>query len=51
MAIDDVHILEGSIFQIIRKHFRNEPFYVGLINPIHEVRQSLLLLRLEINSQ
>ena len=38
MAVNDALILEGAIFQMIRKHFRNEPFYVDLIDVMHEVR-------------
>jgi farnesyl diphosphate synthase len=38
MAVNDALILEGAIFQMIRKHFRKEPFYVDLIDLMHEVR-------------
>jgi len=38
MAINDALILEGAIFQMIRKHFRKELFYVDLIDLLHEVR-------------
>ena len=38
MAINDALILEGAIFQMLRKHFRKEPFYVDLIDLMHEVR-------------
>jgi len=37
MAVNDALILEGAIFQMIRKHFRKEPFYVDLIDLMHEV--------------
>jgi len=37
MAVNDALILEGAIFQMIRKHFRHEPFYVDLIDLMHEV--------------
>jgi farnesyl diphosphate synthase len=37
MAINDSLILEGAIFQMIRKHFRKDPFYVDLIDLMHEV--------------
>ena len=40
MAINDALILEGAIFQMIRKHFRKEPFYVDLLDLMHEVRHS-----------
>jgi len=38
MAVNDALILEGAIFQMICKHFRKEPFYVDLIDFLHEVR-------------
>ena len=38
MAVNDALILEGAIFQMIRKHFRNEPFYLDLLDLLHEVR-------------
>ncbi|KAI0296759.1 farnesyl diphosphate synthase [Multifurca ochricompacta] len=37
MAVNDALILEGAIFQMIRKHFRKEPYYVDLIDLMHEV--------------
>ena len=43
MVIDDAYS-GGAIFQMIRNHFRNNPFYVDLINRIHDVRQQPLLL-------
>ena len=39
MAVNDSLILEGAIFQMIRKHFRKESYYVDLIDLLHEVRQ------------
>src|ERR1700761_7942366 len=38
MAVNDALILEGAIFQMIRKHFRKESFYVDIIDLLHEVR-------------
>jgi farnesyl diphosphate synthase len=38
-AVNDAFILKGAIFQMIRKHFHNEPFYVDLVDLMHEVRQ------------
>ena len=38
MAVNDALILEGAIFQMIRKHFRNESFYIDLVDLMHEVR-------------
>ena len=37
-AVNDSLILEGAIFQMIRKHFRNDPYYVDLVDLLHEVR-------------
>jgi len=37
MAVNDALILEGAIFQMIRKHFRKEPYYVDLLDLMHEV--------------
>ena len=42
MAVNDALILEGAIFQMIRKHFRREPFYVDLIDLLHEVHTTPL---------
>jgi farnesyl diphosphate synthase len=38
MAVNDAYILESAIFQMFRKHFRNEAFYVDLIHLMHDVR-------------
>ena len=40
-AVNDSLILEGAIFQMIRKHFRNDPCYVDLVDLLHEVRYPL----------
>ncbi|KAI0249350.1 farnesyl diphosphate synthase [Lactifluus subvellereus] len=37
IAVNDSLILEGAIFQMLRKHFRNDPFYVDLVDLLHEV--------------
>jgi farnesyl diphosphate synthase len=36
-AANDSLILEGAIFQTIRKHFRNDPFYADINDLLHEV--------------
>ncbi|KAH8978413.1 farnesyl diphosphate synthase [Lactarius hatsudake] len=36
-VINEVLIMEGAIFQLIRKHFRTEPFFVDIIDLLHEV--------------
>jgi hypothetical protein len=48
-AVSDAFILEGAIFQMIRKNFRNEPFfffYIDLVDLMHEVRSMPLSLSL-----
>ncbi|KAH9987216.1 farnesyl diphosphate synthase [Russula vinacea] len=37
MAVNDALLLEGAIFQMIRKHFRKDPYYVDLLDLMHEV--------------
>jgi farnesyl diphosphate synthase len=37
LAISNVLVMKGAIFQIIRKHFRTEPFYVDLNDLMREV--------------
>ncbi len=36
-AIYDVNITKGAMFQIIHKYFRKEPFYVDLVDVLHDV--------------
>ncbi|KAH9059401.1 isoprenoid synthase domain-containing protein [Lactarius deliciosus] len=36
MAINDALVMEGAIFQMIRKHFRTEPFYVDMLDLLQE---------------
>lgn len=43
MAVNDALILEGAIFQMIRKHFRKESFYVDIVDLLHEVRHVFFL--------
>jgi farnesyl diphosphate synthase len=49
MAVNDALLLEGAIFQMIRKHFRKDPFYVDLLDLMHEVRQLAFFLDLSYN--
>ncbi|KAF8468673.1 farnesyl diphosphate synthase [Russula ochroleuca] len=37
MAVNDALLLEGAIFQMIRKHFRKDSYYVDLLDLMHEV--------------
>ncbi|KAF8268655.1 farnesyl diphosphate synthase [Lactarius quietus] len=36
-AINDVFVMEAAIFQLIRKHFHTEPFYVDINDLVHEI--------------
>jgi farnesyl diphosphate synthase len=38
MAINDSLLLEGAIYQMIRSHFRDQPYYIDLLDIFHEVR-------------
>lgn len=37
IAINDAFLLESFVFQILKKHFRTEPFYLDLVESFHEV--------------
>jgi farnesyl diphosphate synthase len=37
-AINDSLLVEGAVFQLVREHFRNEPYYIDLLELIHETR-------------
>jgi len=37
IAINDAFMLEGSIYHLIKAHFRKEPYYVDLVDLFHEV--------------
>ncbi|KAJ2912240.1 hypothetical protein MD484_g8172, partial [Candolleomyces efflorescens] len=36
LAINDSFMLEGAIYHLIRKHFRQEPYYADLLDVFHE---------------
>ena len=36
LAINDAYLLEGSIYYLLKKHFRSEPYYVYLLDVFHE---------------
>ena len=38
IAINDALILEGAIYQMVRAHFKREPYYIDLVDVLHEVR-------------
>lgn len=37
MAINDSFILESCIYKIVKKYFRQDPYYVDLLDLLHEV--------------
>lgn len=37
IAINDAFMLEGAIYVLLKKHFRQEPYYVDLIELFHDV--------------
>jgi farnesyl diphosphate synthase len=45
MAVNDALLLEGAIFQMIRKHFRKDSYYVDLLDLMHEVQSIAFLSR------
>ena len=38
IAVNDAFMLEGAIYHLLKKHFREEPYYVHLLELFHEVR-------------
>ncbi|KAG1701553.1 hypothetical protein DVH05_010854 [Phytophthora capsici] len=37
IAINDAFLLEAFVFQILKKYFRSEPFYLDLVDTFHDV--------------
>jgi farnesyl diphosphate synthase len=37
-AFNDALLLEGAVYQLAREHFRKEPYYVDLLELLHETR-------------
>lgn len=37
IAINDAFLLETFVFQILKKHFRSESFYLPLVELFHDV--------------
>ena len=37
-AFNDALLLEGAVYQLAREHFRREPYYVDLLELLHETR-------------
>ena len=40
IAINDSFMLEAAIYFLLKKHFRNESYYVDLLELFHEVRSA-----------
>jgi farnesyl diphosphate synthase len=40
IAINDAFMLEAAIYHILKTHFRQESYYVDLLELFHEVRHS-----------
>lgn len=38
IAINDAFMLEAAIYWLLKKHFREDPSYINLIELFHEVR-------------
>ena len=38
VAVNDSLWIEGTIYKLLRSHFRQEPYYVDIVDLFHEVR-------------
>ena len=36
IAINDSYMIEGAIYYLLKKHFRSEPYYVYLLDVLHD---------------
>ena len=43
IAINDSFCLEGQIYQILRKCFRNQPYYTDVLDLFHEVTRQQMM--------
>lgn len=43
IAINDAFMLEGAIYYLLKKHFRQENYYVDLLELFHDVRERFLV--------
>lgn len=46
IAINDAAMLEAAIYQLLKLHFREESYYVDLLELFHEVSQYTRILNL-----
>jgi farnesyl diphosphate synthase len=37
-ALNDAFLLDGAVYQLLREHLRQEPYYVDLLELLHETR-------------
>ena len=37
-ALNDAMLLEGAVYQLAREHFRHDPYYIDLLELLHETR-------------
>lgn len=44
IAINDAFMLEAAIYVLLKNHFRQESYYVDLLELFHEVVTSCLIL-------
>ena len=38
VAINDSFLIEGTIYRILKIYFKNEPYYMSIVELFHEVR-------------
>ena len=48
-AINDSLFLEAAVFQILKKHIRDQPYYMHVMELFHDVGHSLLSLCLSLS--
>jgi Polyprenyl synthetase len=37
-ALNDAFLLDGAVYQLLREHLRQEPYYIDLLELLHETR-------------
>lgn len=41
IAVNDALWIEGTMYKILRRHFRNEPYYLNIVELFHEVLKTV----------
>ena len=41
VAVNDALWIEGTIYKILRRHFRSEPYYLNVVELFHEVKYKI----------